>query len=433
MRKKKILAEAMLLFAAVSIMACSVDKNNGEITGNLLPNMSKDEMKLTYQIWDDGLISEVLYEEWTKKYPNISINFQKVLKSENNEKLVNSKGTSDMPDVFWVSGLSDFVAEKEILNDMTTFWNADSDSSDIIGGINDYKLGYFGTDNKLLTVVQFDPATAWLDIGMMAEYSTGMPDLDWTFEDMVFYIENFSHEGSRWGVSNTDMVISWYPIASGKDCIGDFGWNGSEFQLSAWAEGMRIVQEWKDNEYIAPDVLGETGNYDDELAERNVLETGKVFIRFDNWSEWENYLGTDVMYRNNEFSQTVVWVPYMLPHLEKNADSTVYLADMIFGGISSECEYSREAYEILKYFCWGSEGWHQKIAKQDEIMAGGISPLGSCPVTLDETVWEEFENMYPSVVNGDKEGMEYGFDRSEYFTYYFKKVKCSKWVCCEET
>lgn len=98
---------------------------------------------------------------------------------------------------------------------------------------------------------------------------------------------------------------------------------------------------------------------------------------------------------------------------------------------------------MLKFFCWGSDGWKYKLSHYDEMMAARISedgafvsakgvvlgPLFSCPVTLNEEVWEMYEKMFPSSVDNDSEGAKYGIDRSIYFERFFEHVKEADWTC----
>ena len=65
----------------------------------------------------------------------------------------------------------------------------------------------------------------------------------WTSESLT------TGDGQGWGVSESVTVITWYPIASDADCIGEFGWNGKEFDLTNWADGMEIEKGWIDKGY----------------------------------------------------------------------------------------------------------------------------------------------------------------------------------------
>lgn len=426
---KKVLCLTLAVAMTGSLFTACGKKESERRVATLSEMNTEDEITLTYQFWEDGPIVESLNEEWAKKYPNITVKPSEVLVGDANANLTSFLGTSDMPDVFWVLGTPDFAITNGMLMNMDGMWSADEDAKNVIGGINDYKLGYLGTEGKWTTPVKFFPTEAWLNMNYFTKHNTDMPSTDWTFEDMEKYVEDLTTgDGLGWGVSESVSVITWYPIASDADCIGEFGWNGTEFDLTNWATGMEIEKDWIDNGYKAPAVMeGTEDQYPQDL--------GYVAMRLDNWWCWERFWNKEEMY-----TRQVYWVPYVLPHTEDNADSDTYLATMDFGGIYSECDYPREAYEVLKFFCWGAEGWQYKLSKYDEIVAVGEDasvsglvpgPINNCPITTDETIWEEYEKKHPTTAaGGDTEGeANYGINRAPYFDAFFETVRNSKWTC----
>jgi multiple sugar transport system substrate-binding protein len=430
----KNIKKALCLTLAVAMTgslftACGKKESSSNTSSDTLGDLTTDEITLTYQLWEDGPIADSLNEEWAKLHPNITVNVSEVPIGDNNSNLSSYLGSDDMPDVFWVLGTPDFAITQGMLRNMEGFWSADPDTQNVIGGIDEFKLGYLGTEGKWTTPVKFFPTEAWLNMNYFNKNNTEMPSTDWTFEEMEDIIEALSPgDGTGWGVSESVTVITWYPIASDPDCIGEFGWNGKEFDLTNWAEGMEIEKSWIDNDYKAPAVI-------DGTEDQYPQDLGMVAMRLDNWWCWERYWDKDEMYTKN-----VYWVPYVLPHTEENSDSDTYLATMDFGGIYSETDYPREAYEVLKFFCWGAEGWTYKLSKYDEIVALGSDasvsglvpgPINNCPITTDETIWKEFEKKHPTTeAGGDTVGIEtYGVDRAKYFDDFFEKVRTSTWTC----
>jgi multiple sugar transport system substrate-binding protein len=428
---KKLLCLTLAVTMTGSLFTACGKKEEKKVA--TLKEMTSDEVTLTYQFWEDGPVVESLYEEWQKKYPNIQINIQEVTTTDNNGLLMNKMGTSEMPDAFWVLGTPDFAITNGMLANMSAMWAADEDTQNVIGGINEFNLGYLGTEQKWTTPVKFFPTEAWLNMNYFTTHNTDMPSTDWTYEDMLQYAEDLTTgDGSGWGISEAVTVITWYPIASDADCIGEFGWNGTEFDLTNWADGMEDEKSLIDNGYKAPSVI-------DGTEDQYPQDLGMVAMRLDNWWCWERYWDKQEMYSRN-----VYWVPYVLPHTEENSSSDTYLATIDFGGIYAGSEYQREAYEILKYFCWGAEGWQYKLSKYDEIVADSVDadgnavsasglvagPINNCPITLDETIWTEYEKKHPTTAaGGDTEGEAMGIDRSPYFDAFFDTVKKSKWTC----
>ncbi len=405
-----------------------------------MPMLTSDEITLTYQLWEDGPVAKSLVEEWNKIYPNITIYVDGVTTADNNQNLMNYMGTSQMPDVFWVLGTPDFAISRGMLSDLSSMWESDKDTQNVIGGINEFKLGYLNLDQKWTTPVKFFPTEAWLNMNYFKKRNIEMPSADWTFEEMQQCVQNWTVDnyGGGWGISEAVTVITWYPIASDPDCIGEFGWNGNEFDLTGWANGMLIEKEWRESGYKAPDSMEGLPGYEDGGAYRYPQDEGLVAMNWDSWWCWERYWDKDEMY-----AKQVYYVPYMLPHTAGNSDSDTYLAIMDFGGIYSGTSYQREAYEVLKFFTWGPQGWKYKISKCDEIIASiknnkalasvsGLAsgPLNNCPITTDKKIWEAYEKKHPTTVaGGDIEGAAMGIDRTSYFDAFFEKVKTSKWTC----
>lgn len=413
--------------------ACGKDDSSKKpASANKLQDLTKEEITLTYQFWEDGPIVETLVENWSQEHSNITVKPSEVLVGDNNTTLQNLLSSEDFPDVFWVLGTPDFAITGGMLANMTGMWEADEDTKNVIGGINKFKLGYLGTDYKWTTPVKFFPTEAWLNMNYFKTHNADMPSTDWTFEDMAGLVESLTTgettgANAGWGVSEAVSIITWYPIASDPDCIGEFGWNGKKFDLTNWAEGMSIEKEWRDNGYTAPGLVDGT----DLIPQDN----GYVAMRLDNWWCWERFWDKDEMY-----TKKVYWVPYILPHTKDNQDSNTYLATIDFGGISSVTPYQREAYEVLKYFAWGADGWKYKISRYDEIVGKGSEasvsglipgPINNCPITTDKEIWDSYEAKHPTTAaGGDKEGQElYGVNRAPYFDAFFKTVKTADWTC----
>lgn len=436
---KKVLCLTLAVAMTGSLFTACGKKSEKKDDATLDP-MTEDEITLTYQLWEDGPIAKSLTKEWNDLYPNITINVSETTTGENNQNLTSYMGTSQMPDVFWVLGTPDFAIRNGMLANMKFMWEADKDTQNVIGGINEYKLGYLGTEGKWTTPVKFFPTEAWLNMNYFKKNNFDMPSTDWTFEDLEKCVEDVTidNQGSGWGISEAVTVITWYPIAANADCIGEFGWNGKEFDLTDWADGMMIEKGWRENGQKAPGNMVGMPGYEDGGDQRYPQDEGLVAMRWDNWWCWERYWDKDEMY-----TKQVYWVPYVLPHTSDN-DSDTYLATMDFGGIYSGTDNPREAYEVLKFFCWGSQGWQFKISKRDEIIASVVGndelasasglapgPINNCPITTDEEIWKAYEAKHPTTeAGGDTVGKEkYDIDRAPYFDAFFEKVRTSKWTC----
>jgi len=139
-------------------------KETEEVKG--LPPMTEDEITLTYMCWQDIEISDALAEEFEKLYPNIDVKVKEYslysgsFMGEIFSSIAAGKNT---PDCFWILNSPDVFISNGYLYDMTEFWENDPDADNVIKGINELKIGYYGTDRKWVTPVKFFPATAFVN------------------------------------------------------------------------------------------------------------------------------------------------------------------------------------------------------------------------------------------------------------------------------
>jgi len=401
----------------------------------------KTPMELSYMFWEDKHVVDKLVEGWTEAYPNIKVNaIMTTDLTTHNQDVINRQASGDVPDVFWILGTPETMIKSGLLQDMTQLWEGDSkDTNNVIGGINDFKLGYLGTQGKWTTPVKFFPTCAFLNLTCFEVNNKEMPSTDWTWEEFEKTVEDMTN-GEYYGISEACTVITWYPIASDPKCIGEFGWNGKEFDLTNWADGMELEADFINENYKAPtDAETLIAKYGDDTQ---LQDKGLVAMRTDMWWCWERFWN-DSSFINNK----VFFVPYAMPHTEDNQKSKNQIAIMDFGAISSTSKHVREAYEVLKYFTWGTDGWNYRLDNYDTIRATAITAnaenpddtnggetINNMPITLDEGVWEKYMNLHPSAKNGDVladqiKAANVKGDRVAYFEKWFETVRESKWTC----
>ncbi len=406
----------------------------------LKPMNTTDPITLTYTFWQDIEISEKLELEFENLYPNIEVEIKQFEVGSSNDEVQALAAVGQLPDCFWILGSPDVFITNGLLMDMALLWEADPETENVIHGINEYKIGYLGTDGKWTTPVKFFPTAAFVNMDVFMRNNVDMPSMEWTWDEFEETVEDMTMTDKSngkyvFGYTAGCTVITWYPIAADKNCIGEFGWNGSEYDMENWAYGMNLEARWIQEEN-KPYALAEGGT--EQLADKygeGVLypqDIGQSAIHVDNWWTWEDYWITENWIEKNK----VIFVPYMMPH-EDDAQGGNYIATMDMGGISPYTKYPREAYELLKFMTWGTQGWEFKLQHYPEIYeesTGGdrLVSKNHCPITLDEDVWAGFEAWHPNAEEGDTlmvelHGAEY--NRSEYFEYFFDAVKSSTWVC----
>lgn len=437
------------LFVVISMVAglfAGCTKSNENKVHNApeykLADMTKDEITLSYWSWMSKEINEKLKEEFEKLYPNITVELMEYdVGSNGGWELSSLAAAGKLPDCFWILGSPDVFISHGFLLDMSLLWENDPDSKNVIKGINEYKIGYLGTEGKWVTPVKFFPTVAFLNLDVFIRNDEKLPSMDWTWDEFESTVERMTKEDKVtgkhiFGTTSDVSVITWYPLASDKSCIGEFGWNGTEYDMENWAYGLNLEAKWMQNDNKPFDYNADQYVWMEKEYGTGVLypeQVGYSAIHCDHWWEWEDYYITDKYIED----YNIVFVPYMMPHV-KGVDDVTYLATMDMGGISANTEYPREAYELLKFMTWGTEGWNYKIKYYPDLIeyegSAKERPLSknNCPITLDKDVWEAFAKWHPNSETKDtyivdKFGEEY--DRSKYFDHFFEKVRKSKWTC----
>lgn len=385
-----------------------------DLDENGLPKLTTEEITLTYFNFDSEVLTKKLAEKFEELHPNIHVEVVYVAAGEANDTLQNMISNGEVPDCFMFTDC-DFPLSNKLLYDMTKYWEADTENQNLIPTINEAKLGYFGTSQKWATPMKFFPGVIFIDKTLMAELNIEMPDVDWTWSEMIDLIKEATRgEGSDkiYGLGVYNRLDSYYGIAASQDIIGEFGYDGTKFDLSAWAVGEQEFADLKLGGYIAPD--RETQAMEDWLGDWEgwAGSSGKVAIMTEAYWTYLNLFDTD--YYRNELG--VDFVPYPIPSVEEVDGVAHSIATMDFGGISASTEHPREAYELLKFMGWGVEGWNARleIYLDETIVNAAGDPLirdsVPVPLTLDEGVWEKYKTIYMN-----------GSENDAYWEAYFSK------------
>ncbi len=409
------------------------EKPGEENNTSALPAMTTDEIELTYMHFDNDLVVKYVADAFMKKYPNIKVKTQAFSTDGYNDTLLNMINAKKVPDCYMVLGDCDFALSNGFYGDFTEYWENDPENQNLLTSLNDYKIGYFGTDKKLATPIKYFPDIMYADLAVFEKLNIPIPDpTTWKWEDWISSVKAGTSAADQiYGFNEYHSPITYYPIANNPDCIGEFGWDGHRFNMEVWADGVNQWAELINSGYRAP-----YNNTPENEAWTGAVDTwaaytGKLTWQIDAFWTYINLFDTPD-YRDKGME----WVPYCVP--TNSAGTTFGVLDM--GSISIGTKYPREAYELLKWMGWGVEGWKAKLEAYKTLVDDSGNPVYRnampAPITLDADIWEEFtqsfypteqERKYQSVDDPtfggklvtEEEDQKYG----KYFDAYFKNVK----------
>lgn len=397
----------------------NVDNANSDAVAVGLPEMTTDEITLTYVHFDNEPLVNYLAEKFMEKYPNITVEVQYYAPDgEYNNTLLNMVNNGETPDTMMILGNCDFALYNQLLGDMTSYWENDPENENILPTINEAKMGYYGTDVKYGTPMKFFPDAIYADIAVFEKLNVEMPPTDWTWDEMIQSFKDVTSPADDiYGFNQYHSIVTYYPVAADPDCIGEFGWDGESFHMDNWATGVNTWAELVNGKYHAPffDTDENEAWTGDRLAWAG--STGKIGYQVDAWWTYLNLFDTDEWKEKG-----IEFVPYTTPVVEGSGAKNIF-GILDFGGISSGTEHPREAYELLKWMGWGVDGWNHKLEAYNTLTDASGMPIYRqampLPITLDEQVWAGVKEFYPSAqrANPTEEDLKYGM----YFDDYFAK------------
>jgi multiple sugar transport system substrate-binding protein len=391
---KKMIALAIVSTMMFSLVGCGSKASTSTTAPEpkkVLEEMTKDNITLTYAQWGNSKLTEYLAKEFTKKYPNITVNLVNIDQAKWNDGLVNLASASNLPDAFWYMGNCDIALKNGWLGDMTKYFEADPESSTILSTLQ--KQGYFDGKKKLAAPCQYLPYTVFLDKNLFKKLNEPMPSADWTFDEMTNLMKKMTvPEQGIYGYNDFTLMLTMAPIAN-NDATGEFGWNGTKYDMTKdWAKYADLQAEYLREKVHAP--AFDTDEAEKAFGDRKLwaASSGRIAMQLDAW--W-----TIDLFATKEFKDKGIdWVPYVVP--KGAAAKTLHKPAFVdFGGISSASKHPREAYELLKYMGWGKDGWKSKIdafstLKNDDGTKTFTNPYG-LPITSDKEVWDGVKKLLP--------------------------------------
>lgn len=372
----------------------------GDITYHVATDMTTDKITLTYFHFDQEETVDYLAERFMELYPNITVKTSKYQGDDYGGALLNLANNGEMPDVFMVYDC-DFALVNQLYADITGFWDTDPETADLADTVNDAGLGMYGTSVRYAVPVKFFPGIMYVDNNVLETLNVEAPTQQWTWSDMIQLIKDCTDYGNAngvyYGLGYYNRLDSYYGIASSQSIVGEFGFNGKTFDLSAWAVGEQEFATLKQAGYVAP--RQGTTDMENWMGDITAWEgaTGHVAMFSEAFWTYQNIWATEAYEQYN-----LDIVPYVIPAVsDEDASSDHHsIATIDFGGVADSCTYQREAYELLKFMSFGVDGWMTRIEayNNDELVnASGVElkyDSMPAPITKNEDVWDAYIDMY---------------------------------------
>lgn len=381
------------------------------ITYNLATDLTDENITLTYFNFDQDETTKYLAQRFMELYPNITVNAVYENVSTYSDTLLTLIANGESPDCIMYSDADTALSNMELL-DITEYWEADPETKNLASTIESAGIGTFMTGHQYAVPVKFFPGCMYIDLNVLEKLNIEAPGMDWTWDEMIQLIKDAtildSPDGmAYYGCGFYNRLDSYYGIAASQDIIGEFGFDGLDFDLSIWAVGEQEFSNLKLGGYIAPST--ETQEMEDWCGD---------------WEGWCGTTGHVALFTEAYWTYMGTWgtpayadygldiVPYVIPAVsEEDASSDHHsIATIDFGGVTTSCKYPREAYELLKFMSFGVDGWKTRLEMYNDetiVNSSGLAlkyDVMPAPITTDEEVWEGYIKMYTK--GNDEETVE---------------------------
>ena len=253
-----ILAAAMVVGTAACGSSTNADTGSGQTAqGSGEEGVTTDNITLTYWHYEDETTINTLAEKFMEKYPNITVETKVI--SDMSTDLSAAAAAGQFPDVF-VGTDSDTALANMYWADITDYYNNDPETANLMATINEYGIGMFDTDVRYAVPAWYQPSAIFIDRNVINKLNLEMPRTDWTWDEMIQLIKDATVDDRTgmkyYGLGYYNRLDSLYGIAAcspeERALKGEFGFDGTDFDLSYWATGEQQFSDLKLGGYVAP-------------------------------------------------------------------------------------------------------------------------------------------------------------------------------------
>ena len=386
--------KTLALILTLAMLLGMVSFAGAEGTYNM-PEMTSEEITLSFMTWDDFEMTEALAAKFMEKYPNIKVEILRTTTADIAGELLNRAAEGNLPDVYFWLDLEPLMAGK-YMYDITEYIENDEEAQTSLYNTLK-KVGYLDGKRCYFMAGEFLPATVYCDANVFEKMNVELPPQDWKWEDMLALIDKLSDPSQGyWGhFGGMYSYVTQGPLSLTSNAIGEFGWDGEKYDFSSgWVDAVETMIE---NNRLGKDL--------------NVASDEYVALNLgDEWGGQTGHVGivTDAFWTlNNIYTKPICtdrgtkMIPYN-PPVGADTENAAQLAFLDMYSISATCEHPREAYELAKYLTWGKEGWMERIKLFPEITWEGNGEkaydVPNClPMITDEEVQAAYVALMPDL------------------------------------
>ncbi|MBE5768305.1 MAG: extracellular solute-binding protein [Clostridiales bacterium] len=298
-----------------------------------------EEITLTYADCGEDLeLTMALADQFMKQYPNIKVEIIDLapgfLNTGYDTAIGNLASTQDLPDVFWVTRVTDAVGNEWCIN-LDKYYAEDPDAALIHDSILDANLI---AGKRYSVPAQSRPYMMLINKTLFDQYNVPMPEYTWSWEEFKDLALELNHP--------EDMVTGYGNATTCDAFIPMYGWDGESYTVGdLYIETEEMFAEWRltrvSDGFVGPEKEALFGDPNVQLFNvgHACMNAGDLL-----WGGTQYIDGTLAAELGCEFEV----YPVPTPH-------EAAMDNMFFACIAASCEHPDEAWLLAKWMTWGKE------------------------------------------------------------------------------
>ncbi len=390
-RSKLALVLVMMLLAAMAATACSGGNNKegspspsasqpSQTTADSpspSPDQPAEPVTIRLLVWGPELWTKTIPEKFKEKYPNITLQVEKIDGGDNAsvlEKLTALSAAGTPADLTWVPAIPGFMKD-DLLLDLTPYMEGDPVLS--AAQLSEPVKAALSWQGKLVALPRaVDAHILFVNKDLLAKHGMDMPTKDWTWDDFRDMAKKA-----------TDANAGEFGLAS-----GPFNFMTTP-QVYAVSNGLApnlnfMNEDWTESLITDPKVLTAVQWYGDlgwvDGSRPNDAQSGAAGLDGNGWGSWlSGKIAFDIMgtWEGNARRQGATFEWDVVPFPNGSNGSVGYNAISPIGILKG----SPHADEAAKFLSWLLSEDGQRILMSD----------GNIPLTADQQLWDEVAQSGP--------------------------------------
>ena len=271
--------------------------------------------------------------------------------------------SASLPDVMIFPSLS-AISEKVILTDITDMVAAEQDWKEVPLPLQN---AVTTADSIFAVPLRYSLEGYFVNHNLFEKEKISVPSFAWTLSRLSSNIRKFAANNQIIPVSNFYEIPLWYPLLKDDSAVwGAYEKNGFDFESKTFSAGIQYARQLKKGCY--PDADAENLPAYRQSTVQSQWQSGQTALFYGNTQNLSEI-------KSNAFTGSFIGIPGQLS-----------VIDASYIGITANAAHKKEAFALIKWLSFGSDGVKKRLSSESNPMTNQI------PLTKNNNLLQQFLN-----------------------------------------